>query len=196
MGKRIGYARVSSRGQERDGNSLETQKEKLENAGCDEIVMEAYTGATMDRPKFSKLVKKLQAGDTLVVCKVDRFSRTLREGLDIVDELRKRGVAVHILNMGLLEDTPNGDLMFKIWLAFAEFEKAMIAERLNDGKEMAKQKNPDYKEGRKEIEIPANFENYESMIATGNMTVKEACLQVGVSRTTWYKWRKEYGSVI
>lgn len=73
---RYGYGRVSSKGQQRDGNSLEDQEKKLKAAGCDEIVLEAYTGMTMDRPKFTELINKLQSGDTLIVCKLDRFART------------------------------------------------------------------------------------------------------------------------
>ena len=103
---RYGYGRVSTKGQERDGNSLENQVKDLKAAGCDKIITEAYTGTKMDRPKFTKLLTQLKAGDTLVVCKLDRFARTAREGLEVVEDLMARGVSVHILNMGLIEDTP------------------------------------------------------------------------------------------
>ena len=88
---RYGYGRVSSKGQAANGNSLEDQENKLREAGCDEIVLEAYTGTKMDRPKFTKLLEKLQPGDTLVVCKVDRFARTLKEGLTVVEDLMAKG---------------------------------------------------------------------------------------------------------
>ena len=89
---RYGYGRVSTKGQEQNGNSLEDQRVKLEQAGCDEIILEAYTGTKMDRPKFTKVLEKLEAGDTLVVCKLDRFARTAREGLEVVETLMERGV--------------------------------------------------------------------------------------------------------
>ena len=71
-----GYARVSTATKGRDGNSLEDQVAALEKYGCQKIVKEAFTGKTMDRPKFLRLLEELQEGDTLVVCKLDRFART------------------------------------------------------------------------------------------------------------------------
>ena len=193
MGKRRGYGRVSSRGQQRDGNSLEDQKDKLMAAGCaeEDIVLEAYTGTKMDRPKFTELLEALEPGDTLVVTKLDRFARTASDGVKVVKDLMARGVSVHVLNMGLVEDTPTGRLILNILLAFAEFERDNIVERLADGKEAEKAKNPDYKEGRKAFEIPVEFQGYRDYVAEGNMTVVEACAELGISRSTWYKWMRE-----
>ena len=191
---RYGYGRVSSTtryaGGE-DGNSLEAQEKKLIDAGCSEIVLEAYTGTKMDRPKFTKLIEKLEAGDTLVVCKLDRFARTATDGVNLIKELLGRGVSVHVLNMGLVEDTPTGRLTLTIMMAFAEYERDMIIERLNDGKAEAKAKNPDYKEGRKTMEIPVEFEGVRNYVAEGNMTVVDACKRLGISRSLWYKWMKK-----
>ena len=193
MRKRKGYGRVSSRGQQRDGNSLEDQKRKLLEAGCaeEDIVLEAYTGATMDRPGFTALVESLEEGDTLVVTKLDRFARTASDGVKVIKELMGRGVAVHVLNMGLVEDTPTGRLILNILLAFAEFEKDNIVERLADGKEAEKAKNPDYKEGRKALDIHPKFDWYREKTVEGTVTVVEACAEMGISRSTWYKWIKE-----
>lgn len=191
---RYGYGRVSSTtryaGGE-DGNSLEAQEKKLLDAGCGEIILEAYTGTKMERPKFTKLIEKLEAGDTLVVCKLDRFARTATDGVNLIKELMGRGISVHVLNMGLVEDTPTGRLTLTIMMAFAEYERDMIVERLADGKVEAKAKNPDYKEGRKSLAIPAEFEGCRNYVAEGNMTVVEACKYLGISRTLWYKWMKE-----
>lgn len=193
MGKRRGYGRVSSRGQQRDGNSLEDQKVKLMAAGCaeEDIVLEAYTGTKMERPMFTALLDELVEGDTLVVTKLDRFARTAADGVKVVKDLMARGVSVHVLNMGLVEDTPTGRLILNILLAFAEFERDNIVERLADGKEAEKAKNPDYKEGRKAFEIPKNFEWYRNQTASGELTVVEACAELGISRSTWYKWTRE-----
>ena len=188
--KKKGYGRVSTKGQQRDGNSLEDQRSKLEDAGCDEIVLEAYTGTKMDRPKFTKLLAELEPGDTLVVTKLDRFARTASEGSALVKELLERGVAVHILNMGLIENTPTGRLILNVLLSFAEFERDMIVERTSEGKAQARATNPDYKEGRKALEIPEDFEWYKLAVGTGEITVTKACEELGISRSTWYKWSK------
>lgn len=187
---RYGYGRVSSKGQAANGNSLEDQRNKLEEAGCTEIVLEAYTGTKMDRPKFSELLEKLEAGDTLVVCKLDRFARTLKEGLTVVEDLMARGVSVHILNIGLLEDTPNGRLMLAMWLAFAQFERDMIIERTSAGKAIAKENDPDYKEGRKS-KMPEEFPQILKETESGERTVADACRELGIHKTQWYRWKKE-----
>lgn len=187
---RYGYGRVSSKGQAANGNSLEDQKNKLSDAGCDEIVLEAYTGTKMDRPKFTELLNRLESGDTLVVCKVDRFARTLKEGLTVAEELMSRGVNVHILNLGLLDDTPNGRLMLSMWLAFAQFERDMIVERTSAGKAVARENNPDYKEGRKSS-IPVSFSDYLRKTETGELSVVKACELLGIHKTQWYRWKKE-----
>ncbi len=190
---RYGYGRVSSTtryaGGE-DGNSLEAQEAKLRDAGCTEIVLEAYTGTKMERPKFTKLLKKLKTGDTLVVCKLDRFARTATDGVNLIKELLAKGISVHVLNMGLVEDSPTGRLTLTIMMAFAEYERDMIIERLNDGKAEAKRKNPEYREGRKTMAIPSEFYGYHNTVTEGNMTVIAACKELGISRSLWYKWAK------
>ena len=187
---RYGYGRVSTKGQERDGNSLHDQKTKLREAGCDKIVLEAYTGTKMDRPKFNRVLDKLQPGDTLVVCKLDRFARTAREGLEVVENLMARGVSVHILNMGLIEDTPMGRVILTVMLAFAQFERDSIVERTQAGKETAKQRE-DYKEGRPRREVPEGFEEYLELQRTGEISVRAACEKLKISTSQWYKWQKE-----
>lgn len=188
MTKKIGYARVSSKGQQRDGNSLEAQEMKLLEAGAEVVVSEAFTGTKMDRPKFTELIESLESGDMLLVCKLDRFARTAGEGSKLVKELLARGVKVHILNMGLIEDSPTGRLILNVLLSFAEFERDMIVERLNEGKEVEKANNPDYKEGRKELEKPDRYEEYRNRVENGEISVVAACKELGVSRSTWYKW--------
>lgn len=190
MSKRVGYGRVSTKGQERDGNSLDDQKRKLEEAGCDDVVLEAYTGTKMGRPKFTKVLESLEEGDTLIVCKLDRFARTAREGLEVVENLMERGVKVHILNMGLIENTPMGRVILTVMLAFAQFERDSIVERTGEGKALAKESNPDFKEGRPYLDVP-DFEKYLGAVGNGEMTIVAACNELGISRTKWYKLCKE-----
>lgn len=189
---RYGYARVSSTtryaGGE-DGNSLEAQERKLFDAGCVEIVSEAYTGTKMERPKFTKLIERLKAGDTLVVCKLDRFARTATDGVNLIKELLARGISVHVMNMGLVEDTPTGRLTLTIMMAFAEYERDMIVERLADGKAEAKRKDPNYREGRKAVEIP-EYSEYAEKVRNGKITVKAACAELGISRGKWYRMQE------
>lgn len=137
-----GYARVSTAKQASKGNSLEEQKQALRDAGApdENIVTDQYTGTKIDRPNFSVLISKLQPGDKLIVTKLDRFARTAVDGGKIVQDLWKRGVIIHILNMGLIDDTPMGKLLVTVLLAFAEFERDMIVERTQAGRESAREK--------------------------------------------------------
>lgn len=189
MAKRKGYGRVSSKGQERNGNSLEDQRQKLMDAGCaeEDIILETYTGTKVNRPKFTRLVADLEPGDTLVVCKLDRFARTASEGSELVKSLLARGVNVHILNMGLIENTPTGRLILNVLLSFAEFERDMIVERTSEGKAIKRATDPDFKEGRPRREIPAEF--FE--LLKNDVSVAEACAKLGIHRTQWYRWKKE-----
>lgn len=135
-----GYARVSTKGQQKNGNSLEDQVKKLQEAGCEKIFEEAYTGTKTDRPKFSELLSVLHEGDTLTVTKLDRFARNTADGVTTIQNLVSRGVVVNILNMGRADNTPMGKLMVTILLAFAEYERDMIVERTQTGKTVAREK--------------------------------------------------------
>lgn len=143
-----GYCRVSTRKQLTDGNSLQAQAEEIkmryENA---EVIEEQYTGTSTDRPIFTELVQKLNPGDTLVVTKLDRLARNTVEGIQVVEGLFTKGVAVHVLNVGLLENTTMGKFFLTTLLAVAEMERNTIIERTQAGKEVAKTKTG-FKDGR------------------------------------------------
>ena len=94
----------------------------------------------MDRPEFDRVLKKLQPGDKLIVTKLDRIARTATSGFETVKELLDWGIAVHVLNMGLLDNTPTGRLILQIMLSFTEFEREMIKERNAAGKAIVRQK--------------------------------------------------------
>ena len=177
-----GYARVSTTAQSRDGNSLEDQVSALEKYGCREIVKEAFTGKTMERPKFLELLERLEEGDTLVVCKLDRFARTAIEGVQTVRELFERGVRVHILNMGLVENTLTGNLILTVMLAFAEYERGMIVERTQTGKAVAKQ-DPNFKDGRPKKFTSEQIELALSLLAEGK-TYRQITTMTGISKST------------
>lgn len=142
-----GYARVSTKTQARDGNGLESQEEALRAAGATQIFKDAFTGTTTDRPEFDALMKQLSSGDTMVVTKLDRIARSASEGSKLVRELLNRGISVHVLNMGKMDNTPTGKLICQIMFAFAEFERDLIVERTQEGRAIAR-RQPNFKEGR------------------------------------------------
>ena len=182
-----GYSRVSTKGQARDGNSLADQKSKLIEAGVAEenIYADAFTGTKSERPEFSRLLRQLREGDTLVVCKLDRFARSAADGIRLVDELLAKGVKVNVLNMGVMDNSTTGKLIRGIFFCFAEFERDMIVERTQAGKAVARE-NPLWREGRK----PADVKKLRMLIASGK-SVAECCAEVGCSRSTYYKYAKE-----
>ena len=177
-----GYARVSTATQGRDGNSLEDQVAALEKYGCQKIVTETFTGKTMERPKFTQLLSSLEEGDTLVVCKLDRFARTAVEGVQTVRALFERGIKVHILNMGLIENTLTGNLILTVMLAFAEYERGMIVERTQMGKAAARQ-NPNFKDGRPKKYSSAQIALALDLLNDGK-TYREVENMTGISKST------------
>ena len=176
-----GYARVSTAGQAASGNSLADQQEQLTNAGCQEIIVEQYTGSTTHRPAFSQLLDKLQPDDTLVVTKLDRIARNAGEGINLINDLMKKGIKVHILNIGLLDNTPTGKLIANIMLAFAQFERDMIIERTQAGKAIAKQK-ADFVDGRPRI--PASQTDHALELLEEGLSYKQVARKTGISIST------------
>lgn len=182
-----GYARVSTIGQASHGNSIEDQREKLLAAGCETIYTDSYTGTTIERPQLSVLLGRLTSGDRLVVTKLDRFARTAADGIKAIRSLLDRGISVHILNMGLIDNTPTGKLMVTMLLGFAEFERDMIVERTMAGKAVARATRPGYKEGRPALKIDqAELRDLVEKQRRGDLTVGECCERLGISRSSWY----------
>lgn len=183
-----GYARVSTRGQAKDGNSLEAQENALRSAGATKIYADAFTGTRTKRPELDKLMAVMQSGDTMVVTKLDRIARSATQGIELIQKLLDRGITVHVLNMGLMDNTPTGKLIRNIMLAFAEFERDMIVERTQEGKTIAKQ-NPDFKEGR-----PKKFSKVQINHAVellDEYSYKQVEQMTGISKSTLIRAKKE-----
>lgn len=176
------YARVSTRKQFRDGNELAEQIAKLEEAGFDELVIEEFKGATTKRPCLDALISRLQSGDTLLVTKLDRFARTTADGSALINDLLNRGVSVHILNMGLIDNTPTGKLITHILLAFVEYERDLIVERTQVGKEIARSKNG-FRDGRPPIDQKKKDFAVE-LIINQQKSYNEVVELTGLSRST------------
>lgn len=182
-----GYARVSTKGQAREGNSLEAQEKLLKENGAEIIYVDSFTGIKADRPEFNKLLEVLNEGDTLICCKLDRIARSLYEGSQLINNLISRGIKVHILNIGILDNTPSSKLIRNIFFAFAEFERDMIIERTQEGKEIARQ-NPDYREGRPRKYSKKQIAHALELLKTNSYRQVEEL--TGISKSTLIKAKK------
>jgi DNA invertase Pin-like site-specific DNA recombinase len=180
-----GYARVSTKGQAKDGNSLDAQEKILRENGATVIYHDAFTGTKVDRPELNKLVGLLREGDILIVSKLDRLGRSLSKTSELITELLERGVTINILNLGVLSNSSVNTLMRNVLLAFAQFERDMIVERTSEGKAICRETKPDWREGRKQIETP-DFKKFLEKTKKGEMTVAECCKALNISRRTWY----------
>ena len=176
-----GYIRVSSKSQF-DNNSFEEQEQKILERYLDAIIYkEQFTGTTTDRPIFNKVIDDLKSGDVLVTTKLDRFCRNTKEGLDIIDTLLPKNISIHILNMGLIDNTPMGRLIVTNLLAFAEFERAMIVERTQSGKAIAKTKKG-FKEGRPKKYTKVQLDHAISLLE--NNSYNKVAEITGISKST------------
>ncbi len=178
---RYGYARVSTKGQQREGNSLQDQEQKLLAAGAEEIYFDSFTGTTMDRPQFTALLSRLQAGDELMVTKLDRLARSATKGVECIRSLSEKGVVVNILNMGRIDDTSVGKLVLTIMMAFAEYERDMIVERTQAGKAVARMR-PDFHEGRPRKYTEKQLAHALELLSDHSYTQVES--MTGISKST------------
>src|SRR5262245_29222105 len=130
----FGYALVSTRGQ-----GLASQLADLKAAGCGNIYKEKASGAQTDRPELAKVIRRLDAGDVLVVTRLDRLARSTRDLLNIVDAVAKAGASFKSLKDTWADtSTPHGKLMLMVLGGLAEFEREVIRARIDDGRKRAK----------------------------------------------------------
>ena len=182
---KYGYARVSTSDQK-----LENQIDLLKLAGAEKIYQEKYTGTTTQRPEFQKLLNELEANDTLIVTKLDRFARNTTEALELIQKLFKQNIKVNILNMGVIDNTPTGQLIFTIFSAFAQFERDLIVTRTQEGKMYAREHDPNFREGR-----PRTYSDEQIQLAyelrQQGMTYKMIARKTGISERTQQRRFKE-----
>lgn len=176
-----GYCRVSTQGQAKDGNSLEAQEKLLQENGAEEIYSDAFTGTKSHRPELDKLLDKLQPGDKLVITKLDRIARSASQGIELIQTLLDNSITVHVLNMGLMNNTPTGRLIRNIMLAFAEFERDMIIERTQEGKAIAK-KQPGFREGRPRLYSKKQIQHALGLLQ--DHSYKQVTELTGISKST------------
>ena len=183
-----GYARVSTRGQSKDGNSLSQQTKQLKAAGAEKIYTDAFTGTSSDRPEFTKLINELNTGDTLIVTKLDRFARSLAQGSELITGLIDRGIKINVLNIGTMDNSSSGKLIRNIFLAFAEFERDMIIQRTAEGKAIAKQA-PDFKEGRPKKYTTLQINHALDLL--NNHSYKQVEAMTGISKSTLIRAKRQ-----
>lgn len=187
-----GYARVSSRGQYVDGTSIDDQVRVLNENGAMQIYYDTYTGTKMHRPEFDKMMDAVQDGDTIIVTKLDRLGRTSEGIIRLIKDLIDRDITVKVLNMGTIENTPVGRLVVTFLAGIAEFERDLIVERTAAGKAYKKLNDPEWKDGRRPIEInEALFNELRVKVANGELSARSAAATLGVSKSKWYNIVKE-----
>lgn len=182
-----GYARVSTTGQ-----SLSEQIERLTEQGIQKgnIFSEKFTGTQTDRPQFNKLMGLLKTGDTLTITKLDRLARNTKEALGVIEHLMAQDIAINVLNLGKIENTSIGKLIYTVLLSVAELERDMIVERTQAGKAYAKRHNPNYKEGRPKRRLDEKHLHAIELLNTNSYSKVEA--MTGFSKSTLQRIKKQY----
>ena len=176
-----GYARVSTYGQARDGNSLDFQIQALRNAGAIQIFSDVFSGSKNYRPQLDHLLNIIQTGDTIIITKLDRIARSLVHGIQLLEYLSNKGVIIDVLNMGIIDDSPTGKLIRNIMLAFSEFERDMIIQRTQEGKAVARQ-NPNFHDGRPKKFSRTQIDHALELLQTHSY--KQVADMTGISRAT------------
>jgi DNA invertase Pin-like site-specific DNA recombinase len=173
---KIGYCRVSTKEQNPD-----LQLRALKKAGCKTIYTDMESGTLRKRTYLDRCVKELKAGDVLVVWKLDRLGRSLRDLIALLDDLKERGVAFRSLTEAIDTTTPTGRAMWQMIGILAELERSLLHERTQAGRAAAQARG--VKMGRKPLLSPSQVDHARKLIEQGERTVVVARL-LSVSRRT------------
>lgn len=176
----IGYARVSTQDQ-----SLELQRQALTKAGCQKIFEDQTSGTRLERPGLTKLRDILRQGDVLVVWKLDRLGRSVKQLVDLTSELHQQGIEFKSLTDSIDTSTPSGRFFFHVMASLAEMERELIVERTRAGLEVAKQLGR--RGGRKPKMTSSKIESAKKLLASG-VPPKDVARNLGVSVPTLYRW--------
>lgn len=163
----IGYARVSTQDQ-----NIEAQIAALELAGCEQIFQEKVSGGRWDRPELQRLISQLRWGDVVVVWKLDRLSRSLKDILNLLEKIDQAGAGFRSLTETIDTTTAGGRMMMQIVATFAEFERAMLRERTRSGIEAARQQGR--VGGRRPKLKPHQQKEVIALVSSGQKTAAEA----------------------
>lgn len=179
---KVGYARVSTLDQ-----NLEMQLDELEKVGCSKIFKEKVS-SVKKRPEFEMCLEYLREGDTLVVWKLDRLGRTTKKLLELIDNLKERGINLQIITLGVDTSTAAGRLFFTMMAGLAEMERELIRERTNAGLKSARSRGR--LGGRKKVNPDILSRAY--MMYEANMTVEDITKTLKISRSTFYKYKNYF----
>jgi len=183
----IGYARVSTEDQK-----LAPQRDALRAAGCDKIIEEKVSAVRGAMPARQELLDYVRAGDVVVVFKLDRLGRSLRDLVEVVNQLRQRGVALRSLHESIDTTTAAGKLTFHIFAALAEFEAAVIRDRTRAGLQAARRRGA--KLGRPRALTPEQVEMARTMLDNPKLSARQVAEQLGVHRSTIYRSLRALGA--
>src|ERR1039458_4176856 len=176
----IGYARVSTQDQ-----NLEMQIDALTKAGCKRIFQEKMSGSRAARPEFSKALETLRDGDMLVVWKLNRLGRSVKNLVNLVGELHKQGVQFKSLTDAIDTGTPSGRFFFHVMASLAQMERELTVERTRAGLETARRLGR--RGGRKRQMTDSKIESAKKLLANG-MPPRDVALNLSVSIPTLYRW--------
>ena len=183
---KIGYARVST-----DEQTHALQLDALKAAGCEQIYQDTITGVREARSGLTQTLSHLRAGDTLVVWKLDRLGRTLKQLIDLMNQFNTQGIGFQSLTEQIDTTTPGGKLIFHIFAALAEFERDVIRERTQAGLAAARARGK--KGGRprvKQLNDAKKVALARKLYADKESSIASICSTLGVSRTTLYRYLK------
>jgi DNA invertase Pin-like site-specific DNA recombinase len=177
----IGYARVSTHEQ-----NLTMQTDALKKAGCDKVFNDKVSGAGSERPGLKAALDYVRKGDTLLVWRLDRLGRSLKDLIQIVRRLEKRGVGFRSLQESIDTTTSGGRLIFHVFGALAEFERNLIRERTRAGLKAARARGR--KGGRPRKLGGKKAELAYTLYDEKKHTIKEICDMLGISKPTLYAY--------
>jgi len=181
----VGYERVSSKGQ-----NLDRQTDALKQAGVERIFSDKLSGKDTKRPELQRMLEYVREGDTLIIHSFDRLARSLPDLLMIVERLKSSGVALRSLKENLDTSTPAGELQLAIFGAIAQFERAITAERRDEGIASARASGKRF--GRPKVKRPDGFKREYDKWKRNEQTAVETFKSLGVSKTMFYSMVKEY----
>jgi len=181
---RVGYARVSTHEQ-----NLEAQLDALQQAGCDKIVSEKVSTRKEEREKLNEVLAWLRVGDILVCTKMDRLARSMRELLNIIDDLTERNIDVVFVDQNIDTTKAGGKLVFHMFAAIAEFERDLTRERTLAGLASARARGR--KGGRKRSLTGTRLETAFRMYDSGEYTVRQICESINTKERTFYEYLRQ-----
>jgi DNA invertase Pin-like site-specific DNA recombinase len=177
----IGYERVST-----DDQNLNLQHDALKEAGCNRIFSDKMSGTKADRPGLKEAFDYVRAGDTLVVWRLDRLGRSLKDLIALVEELERRQIGFRSLQESIDTTTSGGKLIFHLFSALAEFERNLIRERTQAGLQAARARGRTG--GRRQKLTPQQIEIGRSLAADPTHSVTSICDHLNISRPTFYRY--------